>query len=287
MKKLNELADELALAPIQVPLKELSATESKVEKLVRVLEPRCSTAALNARLREAVQPWKIHNGFLSQPMTPAPSQLATPGPHAASSSAGSMSGSAAGLPPASNPDDQSIISQHKVLQPGYIPKSKAFMLTFNDAGFDEDSWLPFKAWVKMKHKEFGSRAWAACLEISVHAQATASGKRYHLHAYFYWTDGVGTYHRNLNRLCFQQVTPRVDKCIAKKKVTPRAAACHGLWYVTLMKSGTLKVATNYEPGKHYRCTGSAQICLVSFFHQLFKLDLQIFMPMLTSGWTCW
>ena len=283
VKQLNVLADELGLEQTQVPLKDLTATESKVEKLVRVLEPRCSTAALNARLRAAVQQWMNHSGFLSQPMTPAPSQPPTQGPQMASHAADSMAGSATDSTPDSSPNDHSVISQHKVLQPGYILKSKAFMLTFNDVGFTEDSWPPFLAWVKMKHKELCSRAWAACLEISEHAQVTALGKRYHLHAYLYWTDGVGTYHRNLDRLCLAGNTEsRQVHCQEESDTTcgrlPWIVVCHTHeeWY----SSGRHQLRSGKALQVH--CIRQNAFCFL--FPHSFKLYLQISFPMLTSVW---
>ena len=71
-----------------------------------------------------------------------------------------------------------------------------------------------------------------------------------MHAYFYWADGVGLYRRNTDELVFEGVRPRVDVNTA----TPKAffgAACHGLWYVTIFKKGTLKSETNSRPWLQY------------------------------------
>ena len=100
---------------------------------------------------------------------------------------------------------------------GYILKRKAFMLTFNSDTFDRGAWAGLERWLKVKHKEFGARAWAACIEESLHAAATPHGPRFHLHCYFFWTDGVGFFRRNLDDLVFGDVKPRVDKCHAQKK----------------------------------------------------------------------
>ena len=57
-------------------------------------------------------------------------------------------------------------------------------------------------------------------------------ERYHLHGYLYWTDNVGFQRRTIDELKFDDVAPRVDKCVVRNGTTPRTAACHGLWYVT-------------------------------------------------------
>ena len=125
------------------------------------------------------------------------------------------------------------------------------MLTLNNESIKGASWLPFEAWVKQQHKELGARAWAACIEESLHAAGAQNRERYHLHCYFYWTDGVGLFRRNLKDLKFNGLKPRVDKCHAYKKVTPRTAACHGLWYVSVKKLGTIESDTNYKIGVAY------------------------------------
>ena len=233
VRSLNDLATELELERVQVPMKGLLASEPKVDRIIRVLEPRCQTAALAQRLRAAVQLWRDNGGALSQPMTDA----ADP--------------NAPGSGDEADDSDVPLLPRHRVLQPGYILKSKAFMLTFSHT-FTRDTWTAFESWVKRKRKELGARAWAACVEVSIHSEATQHGPRYHLHCYLFWTDGVGLFRRNLNDLQFEDVKPRVDKCVAQKRVTPRTAACHGLWYVTVMKLGTEQSSTNYKPGVAYK-----------------------------------
>ena len=235
VRSLNALATELQLERVQVHLKGLISSEPKVDRLIRLLEPRCQTALLAGRLRDAVKLWKDNGGALSQPMTDA---AADPN-----------------VPDNCNEADESevpLLPRHRVLQPGYILKSKAFMLTFNSDTFTRDTWESFESWVKRKRKELGARAWAACIEVSVHSEATQHGPRCHLHCYLYWTDGVGLFRRNLDDLQFEDIKPRVDKCVAQKKVTPRQAACHGLWYVTVKKLGTEESSTNYQPGISYK-----------------------------------
>jgi len=229
VRSMNALATELGLEKVHVHLKGLLAGEVKVERLVRALETRCQTTSLSRRLLHAVRLWSDNGGTLPQP----------------------ISGTATGGDEADEPG-VSPLPRHRVLEPGYTLKSKAFMLTFNSDAFDRGTWAGFERWVKVKHKEFGSRAWAACIEESLHAAATPRGTRFHLHCYFFWTDGVGLFRRNLDDLVFEDVRPRVDKCNAQKKVTPRTAACHGLWYVTVKKLGTVESSTNYKPGVAYK-----------------------------------
>ena len=51
---LNALAIDLELEKVQEPVKRLLASGPKVDRLIRVLEPRCQTAVLAGRLRDAV-----------------------------------------------------------------------------------------------------------------------------------------------------------------------------------------------------------------------------------------
>ena len=88
--------------------------------------------------------WRDNGGALSQPMT-----VAAANPN---------------LPDNDGEADESevpLLPRHRVLEPGYILKSKAFMLTFNSDTFTRDTWKSFENWVKRKRKELGARAWAA------------------------------------------------------------------------------------------------------------------------------
>ena len=75
---------------------------------------------------------------------------------------------------------------------------------------------------------------------------------YHGHCYFIWNDGVGVRMENVQQLVFHGVRPRVDRCVTKTNDTsPRLASLHGLWYVTVMKQGTVAAETNYQPFSGY------------------------------------
>ena len=68
-----------------------------------------------------------------------------------------------------------------------------------------------------------------------------------------WTDGVGLDVCSLDPFYFDGLRPRVDVCTAKVATTsPHTAACHGLWYVSVMKAGTLHADTNYPAGQWYK-----------------------------------
>ena len=49
----------------------------------------------------------------------------------------------------------------------------------------------------------------------------------------------------------------MDTCVTKtNNESPRLAALHGLWYVTVRKSGTIDAATNFKPYEHYLPLGT-------------------------------
>ena len=145
VRSLNALASELELERVQVALKGLVASEPMVDRLIRALEPRCHTDAFAQRLRNAVQLWKDNSGYLSQPMT------------------GSDTDPDASEKEDDNNPDWPFLPRHRVLQPGYILKSKAFMLTFNSDASNGDVLVPFEQWAKRKRMELGARrvGWAA------------------------------------------------------------------------------------------------------------------------------
>ena len=249
VKELNTLGSELLPANLHIPTKVLLSTEPRVERLIRALEPRCQTPALSARLRAATAKWSENSGLLSQAMTPNPVRRRmrgkkSPGVHSSSSGNAGVDEEDEELP--------RILPQHQVLKRGYILQSKAFMLTYNSDTFTRDTWATFLKWVKTLRKQLRARWWAACLEVSMHAASAASTERVHLHTYLYWTDNVGIYRRNLEEFRFQNTLPNVQKSQAKKKITPKAAAEHGMWYVSLMKTGTLFADTNFREREHYK-----------------------------------
>ena len=131
------------------------------------------------------------------------------------------------------PDASPAVPGHKVFQSSFRLHSRAFMLTYNNAGITPGIWDEFHTFVKSFARKHGARAWAACLEESLHADAEGcapDGKRYHTHAYFIWTDDVGVWFSSLDAMCFGGMRPRVDVCTGAASVAqPSRAALHGLW----------------------------------------------------------
>ena len=187
---LNQLCDEILPGTLRIPTKVIVATDPRIERLTRALEPRCQTRALATRLRIAVRQWVEHGGSVTRPIA---------------------DGEVCDIAEA---DD---IAYHRVLQPGYTLHSKAFMLTYNSSKFGLATWPAFKTWLLGVRKRLGARWWAACLEESTHAKPTADGTRYHLHAYLRWSDTEGVFCRNLEPFKFQSVLPNVQMCIAPVK----------------------------------------------------------------------
>lgn len=201
-------------------LRATAATSTEVEQLVRWLETRCNGYAA-AALRAATEAWVENGGKLSVPLAPPEEP---PGAEAAS-----------------------VVPKHKVLLPAFVLKSKAFMLTYHSSTWGHTVWGRFEPWLRQLRRDLGARAWAGCLE-----ETLSSAGSFHLHAYLLWTDGVGVHLRNTDKLVFEDVRPRVDKCTATgKAMSSHYAALHGLWYVSVKKAGTLFSATNHEPGKQY------------------------------------
>ena len=241
IRELNHLGKELLSGALHVPVKTVLATDPRVERLVRALEPRCQTPELATRLRAAVLLWIDNAGTLCRAVAPE-------------------AGAPADAPPPEGEPDSAAeeqrepapaIPKHRVLQPGYTLKSKAFMLTYNSENFSRGTWTAFCRCIKRWRRLLGARWWAACLEESVHAQAPARAGRYHLHAYLYWTDHVGIFRRNLDDFRFEDVLPNVSQCKATGQINFPTAAAHGVWYVSLMKSGTIESATNFHAWVDY------------------------------------
>ena len=126
------------------------------------------------------------------------------------------------------------------------------MVKHNSDAFTPDTWPAFFAHMEAFHRKHGSKAFAACLEESLHAAAaTASAapvQKYHTHAYFLWTDGIGYRADSVDALRVEGVLPRVDKyMVGAASRAPRLAALHGLWYVSVKKAGTRSSHTNFHP----------------------------------------
>lgn len=212
---LNGLAHEFGLEAI--PVKAPCVT---VEKLVRALDKQDLDYTFALQLREAAVLYVSNGGHFGVELGPVP-------------------------------EFQAQLQRHRVLKNGFVLKSKAFMLTFNSRTFTPDTWLAFLPWVRARAAELGARRWAACLEKSEHARGGCDV--YHTHAYLWWTDGKGLYRRNTDDFVFQGVRPRVDLCAceAAKARGLQQAATHGLWYVALVKEGTVSAEANFHMWRDY------------------------------------
>ena len=125
------------------------------------------------------------------------------------------------------------------------------MLTYNGAAIAPTSFDAFKTFVINLKTRFGARAWAACLEQSLHA---ADAGRHHMHAYLMWTDGIGLEVRSLDPFVFEGLRPRVDVCTAKLGTTsPHSAACHGAHPIHPILRDSIP---RWPFGSKERCRGS-------------------------------
>ena len=136
------------------------------------------------------------------------------------------------------------------------------MMTFQSSSFSKATWPAFKGWAKATRAVLGARRWAACLEGSLATETHPN--RYHLHAYLFWTDGIGLDRKNSDDLVFQGVRPRIDVCTSRHAATQRdrIAAWRGLWYVAVKKLGTEEAASNAHPWRDYRPRGGVASLVV-------------------------
>ena len=107
------------------------------------------------------------------------------------------------------------VPKHRFLKFSFRLQSTAFMLTYNSSDFSAATWVAFKTFVEDRARRYGARAWAACLEVSLHADAAHPGQRLHTHACMLWTDGIGLRLRSLEPLYFEDTRPRVDVCVTR------------------------------------------------------------------------
>ena len=212
-----------------------------ITRRVRLLEPRCQDGNLPHRLRSAVEQWRNNGGKLTRDVLPPATD-----PHV---SADAM------VPDSDHDAAVSSLPQHRVLDSSFRVASKAFMLTYNNPEFRATTWEAFLSHMRQLHRSLKARAWAANWEQSLDAAGGAGEARFHGHGYLLWTDEVGLNRRNTDELVFRvpghAVRPRVDVCTATSPKTFRMSACRGLWYVSILKKGTLKTATNYPPWRQY------------------------------------
>ena len=217
---LNVLAAEVGYAA--KPLSFKRAAHSHVEHRVRALERRCLSDDLHHRLLAAARLYTENGGRFSVDVRPKDSDPMS---------------------------DVSLVAKHKVLRGNFRLHSEAFMLTYHSDSFTEATWVEFLAFVKALVPRLGCRAWAACMEKGT---TPTTGDKYHFHAYFYWNDGVGLDLPSTDAFVFASVRPRVDKrAAAASALGAKIAAFHGLWYVAVLKLGTVFAETNFHAWRDY------------------------------------
>ena len=166
---LNTLAADVGAARAALAPKD--ATSDAVKLLAMRLQPRCHDGDLFERLRAATQLYVDGGGQLE--LEPAP-DLGT-APH---------------------------VQRHRVLKPEFRLHSSAFMLTYNSPSLKVGDWPALRSFIVALKGKMAARAWAACLEQSLHA-SDETINRHHCHAYFMWTDGVGICRESLADFVFR------------------------------------------------------------------------------------
>ena len=237
VRRLNDLAADVA--PGLKKLKPKNLDSRLFAQNLRHLNRQCVSGEMRTRFKSIVLQWVAGRGKLPDGMTMA----------AADNNNGAVCGedNDAEEEPA---EDNPVVPRHKVLNTNFTLKSKAFMLTHNSREFTKATWQAYRCKARDLSRRYGAKAWAACFERSEHAAGNLH-EVYHGHMYFYWSDEVGIHLENLDALSFLQVTPRVDRCVAPSSRF-RSAALHGLWYVAVMKAGTVDSTTNFPAWKKYR-----------------------------------
>ena len=219
LAQLNDLVREVGYTA--QPLVLQTAGNDVVEQRVRALQRRCHSNDLHQRLHDAAKLYIDNGGRFSVDLVEQPT-----------------------------PDDTDLspVSKHKVLRGDFRLRSSAFMLTYHSPTFTEAHWLPFRDFLKTLVSRLGCRAWSACLERGTTPETC---DKHHFHAYLYWPDGVGVDLQTTDVFVFNSVRPRVDQRTKCSGLAARSAAHHGLWYVGVMKLGTVTAATNFEPWRDY------------------------------------
>ena len=183
IRELNALLNDLGLESLHLQPKDIDRTP--FARALRVLNRRCQEPEQKARLRAAAERWVENRGQLPD------------GVH--------LRADGGGLEAA--PDHVEtpwLIPHHQVLVSTFALKSKAFMVTYNSDAFTPETWPAFKAHMDGFHRKHGSKAFAACLEQSLHAAPSDASadpvEKYHTHGYFLWTDGIGYRAESLDEL---------------------------------------------------------------------------------------
>ena len=79
LRSLNLIAVEVGVPPLPNQVAHRASRVGEVERLVRLLDRRCSDDARGPRLRAAAQLWLANGGTLTEPLLPPPSGAAGAG----------------------------------------------------------------------------------------------------------------------------------------------------------------------------------------------------------------
>ena len=144
-------------------------------------------------------------------------------------------------------DGREAVVAKKKKRAAFRLKSKAFMLTFNSAGFDSGKalWDSFLVWVRDRAQQAGATQWSAAMERSLHS---SKADRVHLHVYFSWLgpSARGVDCRGTDSWVFSGVRPRVDVNSETRGPSKWLKAVQrGHFYCSAHKEGALFTDTNY------------------------------------------
>ena len=158
LRTLNQIVATLGFLHLRVDVK-LPET-SALDKMFRFLARRELDVALAQRCADAVKLFVQSGGRLPDGITLRDTGA---GLHATEST----------FP---------VVPGHKVCTTGFKLRAKTFMVTYNSSSFTPAIWPAFETWVKAFAGKYGARAWAACLEKSLHTSsqvaAGAASDRY-------------------------------------------------------------------------------------------------------------
>ena len=221
VKELNALANDVGIPRIGCK----TTASTTVERLVLQVQDRCSDDATRRRLAAVLKTWVSNGGSLSCDLEEV----------------GILSDANT-----ATEDDAPILEMHELLKKGYKLKSKAFMMTYNSKDFGLWTWDRFRLWLRSLARKVGASTWAACLETTPQpSKRRADGEdMLHIHAYLSWKAEHGYDARNTDELVFEGVRPRIDKCSVSNPKQWKLAVRRGVWYVTVMKKGTLVASSN-------------------------------------------
>ena len=217
---LNELTTELNISarPLVLGRDDGSAVENRV----RLMQRRCPTVSFSNRLRDAAALYTQSGGKFDAHVLTEEDAVCMEVP---------------------------AVMKHKILQGHFRLRSEAFMLTYHSKHIVPSMWPDFEKFIKGVAKQLGARAWAACLKKGT-TDDTAT--QHHFHAYFYWSDGHGVDVQTLDAFVFADFRPRVDvRAAMRNALGAKLAAHHGLWYVAVLKMGTVQASTNFIAWRDY------------------------------------